>query len=82
MIPNHDVDAAWKYHNGTKHSYHSIRAHPHFLDWDNKPLPFKIYPTLEVMRLPKDFKQTGVAALAALATSVTRLRNCFSFPAA
>ncbi|PYX65894.1 MAG: hypothetical protein DMG74_06355 [Acidobacteria bacterium] len=71
MIPNHDVDAAWKYHNGTKHSYHSIRAHPHFLDWDNKPLPFKIYPTLEVMRLPKDFKQTGVAALAALATSVT-----------
>jgi SagB-type dehydrogenase family enzyme len=66
---NRDVDAAWKYHNGTKHSYLSIRTHPHFLDWDNHPLPFKIYPSLEVMRLPKDFKQTGVAALSAISTS-------------
>ena len=32
---------------------------PHFLDWDNKPLFFKIYPTLEVMRLPRDFRETG-----------------------
>ncbi len=69
MTANRDTDAAWKYHNGTKHSYHSVRVHPHFLDWDNKPLLFKIYPTLEVMRLPKEFKQTGVAALSAIATT-------------
>jgi len=66
---NRDLDAAWKYHNGTKHSYLSLRANPHFLDWDNKPLLFKIYPTLEVTRLPKDFRQSGVAALSAI-TSV------------
>jgi SagB-type dehydrogenase family enzyme len=65
---NRDLDAVWKYHNGTKHSYQSLRNHPHFLDWDNKPLPFKIYPTLEVTRLPKDFRQTGVAALSAIAS--------------
>jgi SagB-type dehydrogenase family enzyme len=66
VISNRDVDAARKYHNGTKHSYISIRTQPHSLDWENKPLLFKIYPTLEVMRLPLDFKQTGVAALSAI----------------
>ncbi|HEX3819194.1 MAG TPA: SagB family peptide dehydrogenase, partial [Candidatus Sulfotelmatobacter sp.] len=42
--------------------------HPHVLDWENKPLLFKIYPTLEVTRLPRDFHETGNAALAAIAT--------------
>jgi SagB-type dehydrogenase family enzyme len=67
-MSNRDLDATWKYHNGTKHSYLSVRVHPHSLDWENKPLLFKIYPTLEVMRLPKDFRQTGVSALSAIAS--------------
>ncbi len=67
-MPNRDIDSTWKYHNGSKHSYVSIRVHPHFLDWENKPLLFKIYPTLEVTRLPKDFRQTGVAALSAISS--------------
>jgi len=67
-MPNRDLDATWKYHNGTKHSYMSLRVHPHFLDWENKPLLFKIYPTLGISRLPKDFRQTGVAALSAIAS--------------
>jgi len=66
LSANRDLDATLKYHNGTKHSYLSIRAHPHFLDWQNKPLLFKIYPTLEVLRLPRDLRQTGVAALSAI----------------
>src|ERR1700757_1534987 len=68
-MPNRDLVSTWKYHNGTKHSYLSIRVHPHFLDWENKPLLFKIYPTLEVNRLPKDFRQTGVSALSAIAST-------------
>lgn len=67
-MPNRDLDSTWKYHNGTKHSYLSVRANPHALDWENKPLLFKIYPTLEVTRLPKDFRQTGVSALSAVAS--------------
>lgn len=67
-MSNRDLDATWKYHNGTKHSYLSLRVHPHFLDWENKPLLFKIYPTLEISRLPKDFRQTGVAAVSAIAS--------------
>jgi len=72
LMPNRDLDSTWKYHNGTKHSYVSIRVHPHFLDWENKPLLFKIYPTLEVNRLPKDFRQTGVTALSAIASTAPK----------
>ena len=57
MSENSRIDAARQYHSGTKHSYLSLRTQPHFLDWENKPLPFKIYPTLEVTRLPRDFQE-------------------------
>ena len=68
MSQNNHLDAAWQYHSGTKHSQVSVRMNPHFLDWENKPLLFKIYPTLEVLRLPKDFHETRRAALDAIAT--------------
>jgi SagB-type dehydrogenase family enzyme len=64
---NRDLQVAWKYHDGTKHSNWSIRNHPHFLDWANRPLPFKIYPKIEPLSLPRDVSQTGVAALSAIA---------------
>jgi SagB-type dehydrogenase family enzyme len=63
---NRDTQAAWKYHDGTKHSHWSIRNNPHFLDWANRPLPFKVYPALEPFPLPRDVPQTGVAALSAI----------------
>ena len=59
MSENNNLDAALQYHSGTKHSYQSVRMNPHTLDWENKPLLFKIYPTLEVTRLPRDFQETG-----------------------
>ena len=43
-MKNREIEAAWTYHNGTKHSYESIRTNPHYLDWENQPMPFKIYP--------------------------------------
>jgi len=67
LSQNNHLDAAWQYHTGTKHSQVSVRMSPHFLDWENKPLLFKIYPTLEVLRLPRDFRETGCAALDAIA---------------
>jgi SagB-type dehydrogenase family enzyme len=69
-MKNRDIQAAWKYHNGTKHSYWSIRNDPHFLDWANRPQPFKIYPGIEPLLLPRDVQQTGVAALSAISESV------------
>jgi SagB-type dehydrogenase family enzyme len=68
---NHDIQAAWKYHDSTKHSDWSIRNNPHFLDWANRPQPFKIYPKLERLPLPRDVSQTGVAALSALSDALS-----------
>ena len=67
---NREIQAAWKYHNGSKHSYWSIRNHPHFLDWANRPLPFKIYPKIEPLPLLRDVPQTGVAVLSAISEPV------------
>src|SRR5258708_19662439 len=75
MTDNRVNEAAWTYHDATKHSYTSIRTNPHFMDWSNQPLPFKIYPTLEPMRLPGELRQTGVAALSAIPESVPAHTN-------
>src|SRR5256885_3968681 len=67
---NRDLQATWEYHDGTKHSYWSLRNNPHFLDWANRPQPFKIYPKIEPLPLPRDVPQTGAAALTAISVSV------------
>src|SRR2546425_12648919 len=70
MTVNSDLEAAWRYHNTTKHSYASVHNNLHFLDWANQPLPFKIYVTLDPLSLPREVRQTGVAALSAIAESI------------
>src|SRR6266705_2558946 len=70
MTVNSDLEAAWRYHNTTKHSYASVHNNLHFLDWANQPLPFKIYVTLDPLSLPRGVRQTGVAALSAIAESI------------
>ena len=72
---NRKVETAWRYHEATKHSYVSIRTNPHFLDWSNRPLPFKIYPALEPMLLPREMRQTSVAALSAIGERVREQIN-------
>jgi SagB-type dehydrogenase family enzyme len=75
MTDNFNPQAAQTYHDATKHSYTSIRANVHFMDWSNQPLPFKIYPTLEPMPLPDELRQTGVAALSAVGESISANTN-------
>src|SRR6202795_1829096 len=67
MPTNANAEAAWNYHEATRHSYTSVRTNPHFLDFGNQPLPFKIYTSLEPSRMPTEVRQTGVAALSAIA---------------
>lgn len=66
MTTNWDIAATWAYHNATKHSYQSVRAAGHYLDWANFPLLFKIYPGLEPIRLPQRFEPVPMAALIAV----------------
>src|SRR5580704_17190558 len=72
---NCDVRATWKYHDDTKHSPWSVRNNPHFLDFSNRPLPFKLYPATEPRPLPRDLAQTGVTALSAIAEPVRSSRT-------
>ena len=67
-MKNRDLQATWTYHDGTKHSYHSIQGSRHYLDWDNQPIPFKIYPRLEPIPVPKDLVASGMPALRAVST--------------
>lgn len=66
-MDNRALDATWTYHDGTKHSYESVRRSAHFLDWENQPLPFKVYPSLGPIPLPPDFPAAPMSALRAIA---------------
>jgi SagB-type dehydrogenase family enzyme len=66
-MKNHEINAAWDYHNGTKHSYESVRASRHYLDWENQPMPFKVYTDLERISLPEHLSSSGIPALEAIA---------------
>jgi SagB-type dehydrogenase family enzyme len=74
-MKNHDLQATWAYHNGTKHSYESIRANRHYLDWENQPIPFKIYSELEPIALPKQLFSSGMAALEAISILDTSAKD-------
>ena len=67
-MTNRDVEAAIAYHNDTKHSLLSIHSDPHYMDFSNQPLPFKIYTDLDPIPLPRDIPTSGVGALAAVAS--------------
>jgi SagB-type dehydrogenase family enzyme len=69
---NRETSRAWAYHEMTKHSYWSVRTSPHYLDWDNRPSPFKVYPDIEPISLPKELIQSGVPALEAITSARTK----------
>jgi SagB-type dehydrogenase family enzyme len=67
-MKNRDLQATWAYHDGTKHSYESIRTNRHYLDWENQPIPFKIYSDLESIPLPQQLSSSGTTALEAISS--------------
>lgn len=69
LTTNRDIEAAWRYHHKTKHSFESVRSSRHFLDFENQPLPFKVYPRLEPKPLPRTLEPSVVSALSALQAS-------------
>jgi SagB-type dehydrogenase family enzyme len=61
---NREIEAARLYHQATCHSYWSVRTAGRELDWPNYPRPFKIYPQLDPIPLPRDFPPTKLPVLA------------------
>jgi SagB-type dehydrogenase family enzyme len=69
-LGNDYIEAARVFHEITKHSYTSVRSSPHFLDWDIKPIPYKIYPGAASVPLPRDLNLSTTPTLAALSSYV------------
>jgi SagB-type dehydrogenase family enzyme len=68
-MKNSETKTAWAYHNGTKHSYQTIRRNAHYLDWENQPIPFKIYAGLEPIPLNPNLSSSGKPALLAVSSN-------------
>jgi SagB-type dehydrogenase family enzyme len=66
-LGNRDIEAARTYHATTKHSYTSVRTDGHHLDWENRPMPYKLYPEVSGLALPRDLSLARVPALEAIA---------------
>ena len=66
-MDNRKLEEVWKYHNSTKHP----GMPPHYLDWENQPIPFKIYTTLDPIEIPDDLPPTNIPALIAISTAIT-----------
>jgi SagB-type dehydrogenase family enzyme len=70
---NRDISAALDYHEQTKHIEARLRAMPHFLDWENQPIPFKLYRSIESLALPADattLTDVATPAIEAIARAV------------
>jgi SagB-type dehydrogenase family enzyme len=54
------------YHERTSHSPQSLRENRHTLDWDTKPSPFKLYPDLPAIALPRELPAAAADTFSAL----------------
>ncbi|TMI67780.1 SagB/ThcOx family dehydrogenase, partial [Candidatus Bathyarchaeota archaeon] len=67
-----DSTSVKTYHEATKHSEISLRTSGHYLDWENKPSPFKVYRNLPSIPLPRDFPHPQEPALKAIRGELPR----------
>ncbi len=65
-MASENPSSALNYHEATKHSELSVRTSRHYLDWENKPSPFKRYKKLPPTPLPQDFPHPREVSLRAI----------------
>jgi SagB-type dehydrogenase family enzyme len=65
------ADAAAEFHQRTKHTWQRIRAQSYGLDWGNHPFPFKLYPDLAPLPLPRELPDSSLPATQVLAGQVS-----------
>lgn len=71
-VGNRDIEAARNYHAVTKHSYTSVRTGAYLLDWENRPMPYKLYPEVAGIALPRDLSLSRIPTLEAIAAGDTQ----------
>ena len=68
---NDDTQAAWDYHNGTKHPHGPLLDQTWVYNGSMRPFLFKVYPGLTPIPLPLDTSERGVPALQAIAVNAS-----------
>lgn len=66
MTLNKEIRYALDYHEATKHSEASLLTSRHYLDFDNKPIPFKVYLESPSISLPTSFPTPEANALSSI----------------
>src|SRR5712691_12116317 len=64
---NHETQRLFAYHHATKHTYYSVRAGAHFLDWRNQPSPFRVYQGARTIKLERNPSFPAVGTFEAMA---------------
>jgi SagB-type dehydrogenase family enzyme len=72
MTVNNEIRYAIDYHEATKHSEASLMTSRHYLDFNNKPIPFKIYLELPSITLPISFPTPEVNALSCISGMINQ----------
>lgn len=70
MVMNKEIGYALEYHEATKHSEASLITSRHHLDFDNKPIPFKVYLELPSIDLPINFPTPEVNAISCISGTI------------
>ena len=70
MAMNKEIGYALEYHEATKHSEASLITSRHHLDFDNKPIPFKVYLELPSIDLPINFPTPEVNAISCISGTI------------
>ncbi len=68
-MKNSDIEAAWHYHNGTKHPNGELLKRSHTYHAGLRPTPYKIYKGVQKIDLVLDKKTAGISTLDAVSTN-------------
>ncbi len=68
-MKNHEIDAAWNYHNGTKHPNGVLLNRFHTYNSANRPIPYKNYKNADQIKIALDKQIGSVSALDAISDS-------------
>ena len=63
---NNNIKYAIQFHEETKHSELRLQRSRNYMDWDDRPRPFKVYPDLPSTSLPQDFPIPTADALTSI----------------
>ncbi len=69
-MKNHEIEAAWEYHNGTKHPNGILLNRFHTYHPANRPIPYKIYKNAPEIKIILDKEPRGVSTLDAISDNM------------